>query len=130
MYQYVHAYGGPHVLLHSCGGIRPIIGDLIDAGVEILNPVQTSSAGMGAGELKREFGKDITFWGGGCDTAAILPRGTIQEVKQCVRERMEIFSPGGGFVFNSIHNVTPEVPPENVLAMFEAVSEFHQAQAM
>jgi len=130
MYQYVRAYGGPHVLLHSCGGIRPIIGDLIDAGVEILNPVQTSSAGMGAGELKREFGKDITFWGGGCDTAAILPRGTTQEVKQCVRERMEIFSPGGGFVFSSIHNVTPEVPPENVLAMFEAVSEFHQAQAM
>jgi len=125
LFGYVRERGGPHVFLHSCGSIREIIGDLIDAGVEVLNPVQTSAHGMDPAELKREFGRDVTFWGGGCDTAHVLPRGTVQDVRRCVLERLEIFSKGGGYVFNQVHNVTPEVPPENVVAMFEAVREFN-----
>lgn len=125
MFQYARDFGGPHVFLHSCGGIRPLIGDLIDAGVEILNPVQTSAKGMDTVELKREFGKDITFWGGGCDTSKILPYGTVDEVRSHVRERLEILSPDGGFIFNQVHNITPEVPPQNVVAMFDTVKEFN-----
>ena len=126
IYQRAREYGGPAVFLHCCGGVRPIIGDLIDAGVEILNPVQTSAEGMDAAELKNEFGADLTFWGGGCDTAAVLPRGTPDEVKAHVKERLETLSPGGGFIFNQIHNITPEVPVENILAMYEAVRQFNE----
>ena len=125
IYGMARDFGGPHVFLHCCGGVRPIIGDLIDAGVEILNPVQTSAQGMDPAELKQEFGKDITFWGGGCDTAAVLPRGTVDQVKAHVTERLKILSPGGGFIFNQVHNITPDVPPENILAMYEAYAEFN-----
>jgi len=113
-----------HVFFHCCGGVRPIIPDLIDAGVEVLNPVQTSARGMDPVELKREFGKDLTFWGGGCDTQEVLARGKPEDVRRSVEERMRIFSPGGGFVFNQIHNITPEVPVDNIIAMYEAVDEF------
>ncbi len=128
MFRYVRDFGGPHLFLHSCGGIRPLIPELIDAGVKILNPVQTSARGMDPVELKKEFGKDITFWGGGCDTRYILPRVRPEDVKKHVRERLEIFADSGGFVFNQVHNITPEVPPENIVAMFEAVMKFNEGK--
>ncbi len=115
---------GASIFLHSCGGIQPLIGDLIDAGVEILNPVQTSARGMDPAQLKREFGRDLTFWGGGCDTQKVLPCGTPEQVREDVRRRLDIFMPGGGFVFASVHNVMADVPPENVVAMLDAAREF------
>ncbi len=121
IYQVVHAHPTDvHVFLHSCGCIRPYIPKLIEAGVEILNPVQTSATGMDPSELKNEFGKDLTFWGGGCETQSTLPNGTPEQVTEEVKRRMEIFAPGGGFVFNQIHNIQAGIPPENVCAMFAA----------
>ncbi len=110
------------VMLHSCGGIRELIPDLIEAGLEAVNPVQISCAGMDAAELKKEFGRDFTFWGGGCDTQSILPDGTPDMVAKHVKEQIEILSPGGGFVFQQVHNIMANVPPENIVAMFEAVN--------
>lgn len=110
------------IFLHSCGAIYPLIGDLIEAGVEVLNPVQISAKNMDPATLKREFGKDVTFWGGGCDTQNVLSRATPQEVKDHVKRMVDIFAPGGGFVFNQVHNILSEVPPENVVAMYEAAS--------
>ena len=89
-----------------------------------INPVQTNCVGMDPITLKKEFGNDVTFWGGGCDTRHILNNATPQEVKDHVKQRIDILSPGGGFVFNTVHNILPEVPPENIVAMFEAVHEF------
>jgi uroporphyrinogen decarboxylase len=94
------------------------IPDLIDVGVEILNPVQVNAAGMETARLKREFGRDISFWGGGCDTG-ILQRGTPAEVREEVRRRVAELAPGGGFVFGSIHNIQINVPPQNIVAMFD-----------
>ena len=111
--------------LHSCGSIYDLIPDLIEAGFEVLNPVQTNCRNMDPVRLKKEFGKDITFWGGGVDTASVLNHATPEKVREQVLERLEIFSPGGGYVFNTIHNILPEVPPENIVAMFEAVKEFN-----
>ena len=110
------------VQLHSCGGIRPLLGDLIEAGLEIIQPVQISCAGMNACELKAEFGERLTFWGGGCDTHCILSRGTPEQVRRHVREQVFIFRPGGGFVFQQVHNILADVPPENIIAMFDAVN--------
>ena len=111
------------VMLHCCGGVRELLPDLIDAGLEAINPVQISCAGMDARELKAEFGKDMVFWGGGCDTQTILPEGTPEEVRRHVKEQVQILSPGGGFVFQQVHNILANVPPENIVAMFEAVGE-------
>ena len=122
---YIHSHSSMRVFLHSCGGIAALIPDLIEAGFEILNPVQTNCRGMEPERLKREFGQDVTFWGGGCDTRHILNRRSPAEVKRHVRERLEVFAPGGGFVFNPIHNILPEVPPENIVAMFEAIAEYN-----
>lgn len=123
---YVKKHSRMHTFLHSCGSIYKLIPDLIDAGFEILNPVQTNCADMDPVRLKREFGRDIVFWGGGVDTRQVLNRGTVRQVKEDVKRRLEIFMPGGGFVFNPIHNILSDVPPENILAMFEAVEEFSQ----
>jgi len=111
------------IQLHTCGGIEPLIDDLIEAGLEIANPVQTTCAGMDPRHLKAKFGSRFTFWGGGCDTRHMLPHGTPEEIKQHVREQIGIFSPGGGFVFQQIHNILMDVPPENILAMFETARE-------
>jgi len=111
------------VMLHSCGGLRELLPDLIDAGLDAVNPVQISCRGMDAAGLKRDFGKDITFWGGGCDTQYVLPRGTADEIKAHVRQQIGILRPGGGFVFQQVHNIMADVPPENIVAMFEAVHE-------
>jgi len=121
---YIHRHSQMRTLLHSCGGIAALIPDLIEAGFEILNPVQTTCYGMDPRRLKQEFGPQVTFWGGGCDTRHVLNNGTPAEIKQHVQERLEIFAPGGGFVFNTVHNILPDVPPENIVALFEAVAEF------
>jgi uroporphyrinogen decarboxylase len=109
------------VMLHCCGGVRPLLDDLIDAGLDAINPVQISCTGMESSGLKADFGDRITFWGGGCDTHAVLSRGSPDEVRRHVRQQVATFMPGGGFVFQQVHNVLADVPPENVLAMFEAV---------
>ena len=114
--------GRVKVMLHSCGGIRQLIPDLIEAGVDTINPVQISCSGMDAAELKKEFGSAITFWGGGCDTGDILPHGTPETVERHVTEQVKILSPNGGFVFQQVHNILADVPAENIVAMFEAVN--------
>jgi uroporphyrinogen decarboxylase len=121
---YVHKHSKMKTFLHSCGSIYAIMPDLIEAGYDVINPVQTTCRDMEPERLKREFGKDITFWGGGCDTRTILNRATPAQVKEHVKQRLEIFAPGGGFVFNTVHNILPEVPPANIVAMYEAVHEF------
>ncbi|MCD6465213.1 methyltransferase [Candidatus Bathyarchaeota archaeon] len=110
--------------IHSCGSIEPLIADFIEAGFDILNPVQTSAANMDPQKLKTKYGKKITFWGGGIDTQRTLPFGTPDQIRNEVHERIRIFAPGGGFVFNTIHNVQPKVPIENVLAMYKAVQDY------
>jgi len=110
------------VMLHCCGGVRELLADLIDAGLDAINPVQISCRGMDAAELKAEFGDRITFWGGGCDTHGPLAHGTPQQVRRHVKEQVSILKPGGGFVFQQVHNVLANVPAENVIAMFEAVN--------
>ena len=122
---YVRKNSRMRTFLHSCGGIAPLIPDLIEAGFEALNPVQTSAQGMDPVILKREFGRDITFWGGGADTRRILNFATPVEVRRHVHERMAILSPGGGFVFAAVHNIMPDVPAENAAAMFKAVADFN-----
>lgn len=121
---WVHKNTKWKTFFHCCGSIYNLIPHLIDAGIDILNPVQTSAANMDPARLKEEFGEKLVFWGGGCDTQQVLPNGTVEEVRQQVKERMEIFSPGGGYVFNQIHNIQPKVPAENVIAMLDAAYEF------
>ncbi len=122
--EYVHKNSNMKTFLHSCGSIYAILPDLIEAGYDVINPVQTTCRDMEPQKLKREFGDDITFWGGGCDTRDVLNRATPEQVRAHVRERLEIFAPGGGFVYSTVHNILPEVPPENILAAFDAVAEF------
>lgn len=110
--------------IHSCGSIKPLIPDFIEAGFDILNPVQTSAADMDPATLKAEFGQAVVFWGGGVDTQRTLPFGTPDEVRAEVRERLKVFGTGGGFVFNPSHNVQALVPVENLLAMYETVKEY------
>lgn len=109
------------IFLHSCGSCYDFIPDLIEAGVDILNPIQVSAAHMDTKELKKEFGSDLVFWGGGVDTQRVLPFGTPQEVKEEVKRRIEDMAPGGGFVFAAVHNIQADVPPPNIVAMFEAL---------
>jgi uroporphyrinogen decarboxylase len=109
------------VLLHTCGSVRALLPDLIEDGLDAINPVQISSRGMEAAGLKADFGKDITFWGGGCDTHVILPLGTPDEVREHVRNQVSILSPGGGFIFQQVHNILADVPPENIIAMYQAL---------
>ena len=111
------------VMLHCCGGVRELMPDLIDAGLDIINPVQISCVGMDAGQLKNEFGRDMVFWGGGCDTQTILPNAMPDEVRRHVKQQIQILSPGGGFVFQQVQNILAYVPPENIVAMYEAVHE-------
>jgi uroporphyrinogen decarboxylase len=121
---YVKANSTAHTMLHCCGGIYELIPGLIEAGFEILNPVQINAFGMDPERLKKEFGNDLTFWGGGINTQSILNMAKPEEVKAHTRRNIEIFSQGGGFVFNTVHNILPDVPPENIVAMFEAVHEY------
>ncbi len=110
--------------MHSCGSIYRLIPDLIEAGVDILNPVQVNASEMDTKRLKKEFGDVLVFWGGGCDTQRILPYGTRGEIRDEVKRRIDDLAPGGGFVFAQVHNILPDVSPRNIMAMYEAVWEF------
>ncbi len=112
------------IFYHTCGACKPLIPLLIDEGVDILNPVQVNAQGMDTVDLKREFGKDITFWGGGVDTQHVLPFGTPKEVKEEVKRRIDHLGKDGGFVFSAVHNIQADVPPENFMAMWEALQEY------
>jgi uroporphyrinogen decarboxylase len=122
---YVKKHTRGFTCLHSCGSIYELIPDLIEAGFDCLNPVQTNCVNMEPRRLKQEFGSEVVFWGGGCDSRSTLNFGTPEEVRRDVRERLEIFAKGGGFVFCPIHNILPDVPPENIEAMFETVKAFN-----
>ena len=124
MWDFVHDRSNCKVFLHSCGSVYEVIPHLIDAGLDVLNPVQTTTANMEPEKLKKEFGRYITFWGGGCNTRDVLPNKSPKEVKEDVKRRIDIFASGGGFVFNQIHNILADVPPENIIAMFEAAYEY------
>lgn len=114
----IKAHTRAPVFYHSCGAVTEFLHDLIEIGVDILNPVQVSASGMDTATLKRKYGRKLSFWGGGCDTQAVLNRGTPEQVRQEVRFRIRDLAPGGGFVFNPVHNIQPHVPPENVAELF------------
>jgi uroporphyrinogen decarboxylase len=116
----------PHTrqFFHSCGNVRPLIPDYIEIGAEILNPVHVRATGMNPAELKRDFGDALVFWGGGVDTQGVLPHSTPDEVKDDVRRNIEALAPGGGYVFNTVHNIQADVPPENIIALWEALQEY------
>lgn len=118
-----HAAADVRIFYHCCGAVSPLIPDLIEAGIDILNPVQVSAAGMDTQTLKRQFGRAITFYGGGVDTQHVLPRGTPAQVRDEVRRRIDHLAPGGGFIFTTVHNIQADVPPENIVAMWEALQE-------
>jgi len=109
------------IMFHSCGNVRPIIPDFIEMGIDILNPVHINAAGMEPFQLKKDFGKDVVFWGGGIDTQKILATGTIKDVEDDVKKNIDALAPGGGFVFAAVHNIQSEVPPRNIMAMCEAL---------
>ncbi|HUX02768.1 MAG TPA: uroporphyrinogen decarboxylase family protein [Phycisphaerae bacterium] len=119
----IKAHTQAKVFYHSCGAVAEFIPDLIEIGVDILNPVQVTAQGMDAANLKERFGKHLSFWGGGCDTQRILPFGTPAEVRGEVRRRVRELAPGGGFVFNPVHNIQPLTPPENIVQMFRTARE-------
>ncbi len=121
--RYIKSRSRARFFLHSCGAIRDLIPDLIEIGVDCLNPVQVSATGMDTATLKTEFGRDITFWGGSVDPQGTLARGTPDEVRAEARRRIGDLKPGGGFVFASIHNMQAHVPVENILALWEALDE-------
>jgi len=108
---------------HTCGSCAAVIPDLLENGIHILNPVQLSARDMDPFDLKRRFGRDLVFWGGGCDAQRALPRGTPAEVEENVRRNLEAFKPGGGYVFNSIHNIQGDVRPENIVALYDTAYE-------
>lgn len=122
---WVHTHTGWKTFKHSCGAIVPLLPELIDCGFDIINPVQCSATGMDPETLKREFGRDIVFWGGGVNTQHTLSFGSPADVRTEVLQRCEIFSPGGGFVFNAIHNIQANTRVENVVSMVDAVKEFN-----
>lgn len=120
LFSFIKAQGNVKVFYHTCGAVREVIPDLIDAGIDILNPVQISSPGMELDGLKREFGRDLVFWGGGVDTQRVLGTATPDQIRDHVRRNIEILAPGGGFVFAAVHDIQANVPPENIIAMWEA----------
>jgi uroporphyrinogen-III decarboxylase len=122
---WIHAHTTWKTFKHSCGAVSKFLPTFIEAGFDILNPVQCSATGMEPEQLKANFGDQLVFWGGGVDTQKTLPFGTPAEVREQVLRRCEIFAPGGGFVFNSIHNVQAQTPVENIVAMIDAVHEFN-----
>jgi uroporphyrinogen decarboxylase len=125
--EYVHTHSSMRTFLHSCGSLYKLMPDLIEAGYDVINPVQINTRDMEPERLKREFGRDITFWGGGVDTRRVLNLAGPGEVKDQVKRLLDIWAPGGGYVFNTVHNILADVPPENVVAMYEAVAEFNGA---
>ncbi|MDA3957368.1 uroporphyrinogen decarboxylase family protein [Oceanispirochaeta sp.] len=121
---FVHENSSMKTFLHSCGSIYQFLPSLIDEGMDIINPLQTNCLNMEPERVKAEFGQDICFWGGGMDPREILNKGTPERVRAEVFRRLDILTPGGGYVFNNIHNIMPDVPPENILSLFDAVQEY------
>jgi uroporphyrinogen decarboxylase len=119
----IRAHTKAKIFYHTCGAAVPFLDDLVEIGVEIINPVQVTADGMDTAALKERYGKRLSFWGGGCDTQQVLPYGSEAEVRAEVRRRISDLAPGGGFVFNPVHNVQPLVPPANVVAMFDTARE-------
>ena len=119
IYDVLKKAGGAKIFMHCCGSVYRLIPDLIDAGVDILNPIQTSAAEMDPRRLKEEFGKDLVLWGGGCDNQSVLAHRGPSDVRREVEEKMAVLAPGGGYVFNQVHNIVQETPPENIVAMLE-----------
>jgi hypothetical protein len=124
---WIHLHTTWKTFFHSCGSIVRLLDDFVDCGVDILNPVQCSAAGMEPEFLKRQYGDKLVFWGGGVNTQKTLPFGTPDEVREEVVERLQVFAPGGGFVFNPIHNIQQPTPVENILAMFEAIQLYNRS---
>jgi uroporphyrinogen decarboxylase len=112
------------VLLHSCGAVAPLIPDFIDAGLDALNPVQTTAEGMDPTKLKAEYGRDLGFWGGGVRCQTTLANGTVEDVKSEVRELLEIWKPGGGYIFAPDHDIQENVPAEKIIAVYEAAQKY------
>jgi uroporphyrinogen decarboxylase len=122
--EYIRSRTRAKIWYHTCGSCAAFIPDLLENGIHILNPVQTSASRMEPVDLKNRFGRDLVFWGGGCDSQRILPRGTRAEVAEEVRRNLDAFKPGGGYVFSGIHNIQGEVPPENIEVLFDAAFEY------
>ena len=121
LFSFIRARTTARILFHSCGAIRELLPDLIEIGVDVLNPVQVSAAGMETAALKRDFGRDLTFWGGGVDTQRVLGSGTPGDVRAEVAKRVADLAPGGGFVFASVHNIQADVPGANISALWQAL---------
>lgn len=124
LFSFIKEKADVKIFLHSCGAISDFIPDLIEAGVDILNPVQVNAKNMDSAKLKKEFGKDIVFWGGGIDTQKVLPFGKREDIFSEVAKRVGDLASGGGFVFAAVHNIQDDVPPENILAMVEALHKY------
>ncbi len=124
LFQFIKKKTGAFLLLHSCGSIYRFIPYFIEAGIDALNPIQVSAAEMDTKKLKKEFGNDITFWGGGCDTQQVLNRGSAKQIEEEVKRRIEDLAPGGGFVFTQVHNIQPDVSPANIMTMIEAFRKY------
>jgi uroporphyrinogen decarboxylase len=112
------------VMFHSCGNVRPVIPDFIEIGIDILNPVHITATGMEPVQLKKDFGRDIVFWGGGVDTQKVLSSCSPARVSENVKSNLEALAPGGGFVFATVHNIQSEVPPQNIIAMWETLQKY------
>ncbi len=126
LFSFIKQHAPPHakIFYHCCGAVAPLIPDLVESGIDILNPVQVSAAGMDTRELKRRHGQELVFYGGGIDTQRVLPYGKRAQIRDEVRRRLDDLAPGGGFVFNTVHNVQADVPPENYMIMWETLQEF------
>jgi uroporphyrinogen decarboxylase len=122
MWQRVKELSEAKIMLHCCGGVRELLDGLIDAGMDMMNPVQITCRGMDPVGLKKDFGARMTFWGGGCDTRDILAKGTPAQVRENVKRLLDIWRPGGGWVFQQVHNIMADIPPQNIVAMYEAVN--------
>jgi uroporphyrinogen-III decarboxylase len=122
--EWIHGHTGWKTFMHSDGAMWRLLDDVVEAGFDILNPVQTSAADMDPARLKETYGDRITFWGAGIETQTTLPFGTPAEIRAEVANRMRIFGRGGGFVFTTIHNLQTGVPAENIVALYDAVNRY------
>ena len=122
--QYIKSRSTAKIWYHSCGSVIEFIPDLLDNGIDILNPVQISAKDMDPLRLKAAYGDRLVFWGGGIDSQHVLPTAAPAEIRECVRRNLDAFKPGGGYVFNNVHNIQADIPPENIVALFDAAHEF------
>ena len=123
LYQFIKSKADVKLCYHSCGSVIPFIEDLVEMGVDILTPIQVSAANMDTKRLKNDFGDRISFLGG-VDTQRVMPFGTVDEVRDEVKKRIEDLAPNGGYILGAVHNIQPEVPPENIFAMFDAARKY------